>query len=116
MGGNCSVIVIAAMRLQLEMVDDDEDGKVDLEEFKEVLQALRSSFDEAAASKLFGELADTTTDEVDIEELMNGMQLTYSLMPAISGDECLKKVAAKRQRQREPPKKEKEKKRVRKVD
>ena len=47
---------------------------------------------------------------------MNGMQLTYSMMPAISGDECLKKVAAKRQRQREPPKKEKEKKRVRKVD
>ena len=34
--GNCSVIVIAAMRRQLEMVDDDEDGKVDLEEFKEV--------------------------------------------------------------------------------
>ena len=36
MKGNCSVIVVTAMRHQLEEVDDNGDGRVDLEEFKEV--------------------------------------------------------------------------------
>ena len=45
-------------------------------------------------------MADPTTDEVDIEEVMVGMETVFRSMPTISGDACLERVAANKQRER----------------
>jgi len=90
---NNSVIVLSALKKQLNEVDDNEDGSIDWEEFKEVLSTLHSSLQGVKASKLFYAMADLKTHELDIEHFLQRIERTFKLHAHITGDECVEKVA-----------------------
>jgi len=92
---NCSVVIIPVLKKHLREVDDNSDGKIDWEEFKEVLRTLHSSFEGVRASKMFYAIADISTHEMSVQRFMHAIEAMYKLYPTISGDECIEKVAAK---------------------
>merc|ERR1712087_129446 len=88
---DASVSAIAKVRRRLKEVDDSGDGKLDLEEFKEALIALRCSLESNTILKLFEAMS--SSDELDIETLIAEMESIFRLMPSLSGDDCLRRIA-----------------------
>ena len=95
---NSSVVVLRALKRQLKEVDDNGDGKVDWQEFNEVLFSLKSSLHGVKASKLFYRMADVVTHELSITRFMADIKAEYKLHPDLSGDEAIERVSHKYKR------------------